>query len=190
MRGITYPRKRTINWSGTRQVSLSGKKTRTSFQSYPTYSYEIPFSFLRSDAANLEWQTFTGFINSLQVGSGLFLYSDPDDNSANAQNFGDGDGVTTTFQLVRTLGGFTEPVFFPVQPIPTVAVAGVPTAAYTVSPIGQIIFDAPPANATALTWTGAFYWGCRLDDDAIDFDKFMTTIYELKAFKFSTEKLP
>ena len=71
---------------------------------------------LRSAAAYLEYQTLQGFINSLYGGTGLFLFNDVNDNTATAQGFGQGgqgDGVTTTFQLVRTFGGFTERLSVP-----------------------------------------------------------------------------
>src|ERR1022692_4709484 len=128
--GLTYPVKRTANWSGSKLESLGGKKVRTSYFSYPTYSYDLPFSVLRSDATNHEWQTLGGFINSMYGATGLFLYNDPNDNLTSAQGFGVGDGTSVTFQLVRVLGGFVEPVFFP-NVITDIKIAGTSTAAYT-----------------------------------------------------------
>lgn len=184
--GIAFPARRTVNWSGSRQDSLSGKRVRTSNFSYPTYSYELPINFLRGDAV-ADWQALEGFLKQTYGPTSLWLYSDRNDSNAAAQEFGLGDGVTTAFQLVRTLGGFAEPVFFPT--ITSVTVAGVPTAAYTLSPTGQVIFNAPPAPAAVLQWTGTFYWGCRFDDDSTDFENFLLNFFRLKSLKFSTEKL-
>lgn len=187
--GITFPVKRGVVWSSTKHESLSGKRVRVSYFSYPIYNYEVAFNFLRTAAAFLEWQTLAGFINSLNGGTGAFLYNDVNDNTATNQVFGTGDGVTTTFQLVRTLGAFVEPVFFPDQPITTVAINGTPTGAYTVSSTGSIVFVSPPAASASLTWTGTFKWICRFDDDLWGFENFASALFELKSLKFSTEKL-
>lgn len=187
--GITFPVKRSVIWMGTKHDSLSGKRVRTSYFSYPGYQYELAFNFLRTDANLLEWQTLAGFINQVNGGTSPFLYNDTNDNSATAQSFGTGDGTTTTFQLVRLLGGFVEPVFAPDSPIPTVAINGTPTAAYTVSATGSIVFNVAPAAAATLTWTGTFKWVCRFDDDQYGFENFASKLFELKALKFSSEKL-
>ena len=190
--GLTFPVKRTVNWSGSKQDSLSGKKVRTSYQSYPTYSFDLPFSVLRSDAVNHEWQTLAGFINSMYGATGLFLYNDVNDNTVAAQSFGTGNGTSVTFQLVRLLGGFAEPVFFP-NVITDIKIAGTPSVAYTqpnASNPGSITFNTAPANGAALTWDGTFYWACRFDDDTNDFDNFMSKLFEKKSLKFSSEKLP
>lgn len=187
--GITFPVKRSIKWSSTKHESLSGKRVRISYFSYPIYAYELPFNFLRTASAFLEWQTLAGFINELLGGTQAFLYQDPNDFQVTTQVFGTGDGVTTTFQLVRSLGNFVEPVFAPQTPITTVAINGTPTSAYTVSTTGAIVFNTAPSAAANLTWTGQFYWICRFDDDSWTFENFANLLFEMKSLKFSTEKL-
>lgn len=187
--GITFPAKRTSQWASTKHNSLSGKRVRTSYYSYPTWLYEVQFNFLRTDASLQEWQSLAGFINALNGAAGAFLYNDVDDNTATTQVFGVGDGTTTTFQLVRSLGSFVEPVFAPDTPIPTVAVNGVPTSAYTLSTTGSVIFNSAPPAGQSVSWTGTFKWVCRFDDDQWDFSKFANKLFELKSLKFSTEKL-
>jgi len=187
--GITFPVKRTPQWSGAQNDSLSGKRVRTSYYSYPKWLYEVQFNFLRTAAAYLEWQQLAGFINQMNGQAGLFLYNDPNDNTASVQTFGTGDGSSTTFQLVRTLGSFIEPVFFPDTPIPTVRVNAVATGAYTVSTTGQIVFTVAPPNGATLDWTGTFKWGCRFDMDEFEFANFATQLFEMRSLKFSSEKL-
>ncbi len=187
--GITFPVKKTPVWAATKHDSLSGKRVRTSYYSFPGYKFELAFNFLRTDASLLEWQTLAGFINAMNGAAGAFLYNDITDNSATSQTFGVGDGTTTTFQLVRSLGTFTEPVFAPDSPIPTVAINGTPTIAYSVSSTGSIIFNSAPLVGQTLTWTGTFKWVCRFDDDEYGFENFATKLFELKSLKFSTEKL-
>lgn len=189
--GETYPKKLGVNWSSVKQDALSGKRTRFSLFTYPTHSYELPFSYLRTDST-LEWQTLVGFINSLNGPVGLFGYTDPDDNTVSGQEFGLGDGTTLgPFQLVRALGGFAEPVFL-LNGNPTIEVAGVPNSNWTVDAYGRVTFTTgnAPVSGAALSWSGSYYIPCRLDDDTSDFSKFLSTIWELKALKFSSEKLP
>lgn len=187
---ISFPLKRSPMWSAVKQDALSGKRVRYSLFSYPLWSFEIPITGLRTASQYAEWQTFVGFINSLYGTTGLFGYTDIVDNSVTNQAFGTGNGSTKgPFGLVRTLGGFTEPVFL-INGTPTVSVNGTPTAAYTIDAYGNITFTNAPANNAALTWTGSFYWPCRFDDDVIDMELFVANIYSVKSVKFSTEKLP
>jgi hypothetical protein len=191
--GLTFPVKRSANWSTVKQDALSGKRTRYPLWTYPTYTWEVSFDVLRTTAAFLEWQTLEGFIKSVQGPAQLFAYLDANDSVATAQSFGVGDGTTTTFQLVRSLGGFAEPVFLPVLSaglVTQVTVAGTPTTAYTVSTYGAIVFSSAPTLGAALAWTGTFRFGCRFDDDATGFSNFMSGLFELKSLKFSSEKLP
>lgn len=187
--GIAYPVKRAPRWSGTQQDALSGKRVRTSYMTYPVYDYEVTFNFLRTTVNFQEWQQLAGFINEMAGSTGMFLYDDPNDDTVGTQDFGQGDGASTAFQLVRTLGGFTEPVFFP-NVISAVAVGGTPTVAYAVSNTGQIVFTTAPAGGALLTWAGTFYWGCRFDMDSFDFSNFMNQLFDLKSLKWSSEKLP
>ena len=190
--GITYPAKRSPNWPTVKQDALSGRRTRVPLQSFPTYNYELQFSFLRSDSVDLEWQQLEGFINSLNGPAQLFGYSDPNDNAVTNQGFGEGDGTTLgPFQLVRSLGGFVIPVYL-LNGNPAIKVAGTTNSAWTVDAYGRVTFNSgsAPANGALLTWTGSYYMPCRLDDEVVDFSQFLYQLFELKSLKFSTEKLP
>jgi hypothetical protein len=190
--GLAYPVRRTAVWSTVKHDALSGKKTRFPLWTYPIWRFELPFNFLRSDQINLELQTLAGFINGLLGAATLFAYNDTStpDNSVTGQLFGTGDGTTLgPFQLCRTFGGFTEPVFL-INGVPTIYVAGVPTVPASISAYGGVTFSTAPASGAALTWTGNFYWPCRLDEDTTDYSQMMQLIWELRALKFSSEKLP
>lgn len=189
---ISYPRTRTITWSGIKNDALSGKRARTSLFTYPLYAYELPLNYLRTDPAFQEWQQLIGFINSLQGSVKLFGYDDPDDRAVAGQGFGDGDGDTLgPFQLVRSLGGFVEPVFL-LNGAPAIAVDGTPSTDWTVDNYGSVTFTAghAPASGALLTWSGGYYWPCRFNDDTTELSQFLTTIYECKKLAFTTEKLP
>ena len=110
--GITYPRKRTPWVDTTRMRAWSGRPFNQPKWAYPLYKYEIPVSLLRLGATTpQDFQQWVGFWNGVMTTPGqLFLYDDPDDDTATNQLLGDGDGVTTQFQALRTFGGFVEPV--------------------------------------------------------------------------------
>lgn len=190
---LAWPVNRTPIWDTVKNEALSGRRVRYSNRSYPTYQWEVSFNVLRSAAAYLEWQQLQDFLNNLRGGVGMFLYDDPNDDTATAAGFGFGDGATTTFQLVRTLPGgtFGEPVFFP-NVVSNISAGGVTISPsnYTVNSYGTITFATPPNGGAALIWTGSFRWGCRIDDDGVPFSNFMSNLFELKSLKFSSEKLP
>jgi hypothetical protein len=216
--GLTWPVKRAPSWQTIKQDALSGKRTRFALQAFPIWRYELSFSLLRAQAAYAEWQTLVGFYNSLYGGEGLFQFNDPNDGAVVAQQFGVGTGLTATvFQLVRSLGGFVEPVYLPntssgdvdlVNGNPVTLVDGVTpltltggfhiydngtdvTANATVGNYGAVTFASiAPALGDALTWTGSFGWPCRFDDESMDLDNFMYQYWELKKLTFSSELLP
>lgn len=78
---------------------------------YPLYHYEVDVSVLRASASFSEFQTFLGFWNQVMTTPGqLFIWVDPDDGTVTNQFIGTGDGSRTTWQAMRTMGGFIEPI--------------------------------------------------------------------------------
>jgi len=192
--GLTWPVKRAPSWQTIKQDALSGKRTRFALQAFPIWRYELSFSLLRAQAAYAEWQTLVGFYNSLYGGEGLFQFNDPNDGSVTAQQFGVGTGLTATvFQLVRSLGGFVEPVYLPntASGFHIYDNGTDVTANASVGNYGAVSFASiAPALGDALTWTGSFGWPCRFDDESMDLDNFMYQYWELKKLTFSSELLP
>ena len=169
---------------------MSGRRTILPFRSVPRWNWEIPIEFLRSTAWGIagfaELETLLGFYNA-QVMSGMaFIYQDTEDNAAVNAPFGVGDGVTTSFQLVRPYGGFSEPVYAPTGTL-VINVAGVATGAYTLGATGIVTFSVPPAVGASLTWSGPFSWICRFDEDTIEVSRFMQGLSSVTALKFSNE---
>jgi hypothetical protein len=190
--GLAFPIKRSApRFMTAQQEAFSGKRARYPLRTYPTYSYEIAFNVLRNAAAYLELQTLAGFIAQVQGPAQLWAYDDPNDDTASGQQFGQGDGATTgPFQLVRTYGGFTEPVFL-INGTPSVFIDQAQTVDFTIDDYGRLTFGDAPAAGTVLSWTGQFYWPCRFDDDDVgQFENFMAGLFRLKSLKFTTEKLP
>jgi uncharacterized protein (TIGR02217 family) len=189
--GLAWPVKRTTRWLNVEQDALSGKRSRYPLWTFPIYLYELSFNVLRIANAYAEWQALAAFINSVQGSAQLWQYSDPNDSTVTLQGFGQGDGVSVNFQLVRALGGFTEPVFL-VNGAPSIYVGGVLKTAgvdYTISAYGVVTFTSAPASLASLQWTGNYYFPCRFDGDAFAFTQSMSTFFR-SSLKFSSEKLP
>lgn len=170
-------------WGTVRRSSVSGREFRSATQSYPRYRIIWEFEFLRqgqhTGAAYTEFNDLVGFFNARQGGFDSFLITDPDDNAATAQTIGVGDAATTQFQLVRTFGGFVEPVF-DVNGAPLIyknAVLQATPADYTVGSTGVVTFTAAPAAAAALTWTGAFYRRVAFVQDVAELTQFLRNLW-------------
>ena len=167
--------------------AVSGREVRGSYQQYPLYEFSLSYEFLRDNNLGTEADTLLGFV--LTVGGMLqsFLYNDATDNAVTAQTLGTGNGTTTAFQLIRTIGaggfGYIEPVHN-VNAITGIYLNGVLTTAYTVNSTGLVTFTAAPASGVAITWTGTYYYRVRLLQDQADFSLFMQSLWELKTIKF------
>jgi uncharacterized protein (TIGR02217 family) len=194
MPGIAYPVNRSPVFDTTVQASISGKETRIARQTYPRWKWSLTYNILRSAAALAEYQAIVGFFNSRQGMFDTFLYQDTDDNFVSGQQIGIGDGTTRTFQLVRSFGGFIEPVL---APNTTAGVAvylnGTITAAYTLSlwaggAPGVVTFTTAPASGVVITANINYYWPCRFDMDSADFSLFMSGFYELKKLSIISVK--
>lgn len=179
------PFKRSPTWNTLKHRAVSGRVTALQQWSAPIYKYEAVFEILRSNAL-AEWQTLMAFYNSVGGAAQVFKFIDDDDYVATDQEFGPATGLTDDYQLVRTLGGFVEPVYAPT--ITEITIDDVATADYTESG-GLITFGSTPANGASLKWTGTFAWLCRFDEDSNEFDKFAYQFWNLGRLAFTTEKL-
>jgi hypothetical protein len=102
---------------------VSGREVRAALYQNPIWQFELTFDGLDGTASGAygglgasSLQGLMGLFLQCQGQFGSFLYYDPTDYSVAMQPFGTGDGTTTTFQLQRTLGGFSEPVTQPFAP--------------------------------------------------------------------------
>lgn len=158
--GLGWDVVRTPTWSTNVQRTVSGREVRTSYYAAPIYKYSLGYNVLRQGAAFLEWQTLMGFYNARGGGYDSFLFDDPNDDTVTAMAFGTGDGVTTAFQLKRTLGGFAEPIYN-TNSVPLIynnAVLQTVGLDYTISASGLVLFVMrPPTPApTGVVLNGGF----------------------------------
>lgn len=185
-----FPLVRTPEFSTTTIGSVSGREFRCANYAFPRVTYKLKYELLRDTAAATDFRTLAGFFNSRQGSFDTFLFNDADDNTATAQVFGIGDGTSKTFQLVRTLGGFVEPIY-DMNSAPTIYVNGVAkalTTDYTINATGGVTFVAAPGAGLSITWTGTYYWRCRFVADSLDFEKFMNTFWQLGKVEFKVVK--
>jgi len=174
--------------------SLNGIRTTFPNRAVPRYQWAIGFEMLRTGRIGAdtyaELETLAGFYNSRFGRAYPFAYQDADDNAVLGTVFAVGDGATSRFQLLRSYGGFVEPVRAPLTV--TVSANGVPVdpATYSVGSYGRVTFSSAPAAGTALSWSGTFAWLCRFDDDKVDFTTFMRGYTSLDKLTFSSEILP
>ncbi|EXI85589.1 MAG: hypothetical protein AW11_03417 [Candidatus Accumulibacter regalis] len=186
--GLKWGIVKTPEWSTKVQRSANGRELRAAFFSYPIWHFTLSYEVLRGANGFAELQALVGFFNARQGSFDSFLYSDPSDNAVTAQAFGTGNGSTTAFQLKRTYGGATEPIFG-VNGSPSIYVGGVPQGGgYTISSTGLVTFSAAPPAAAALTWTGQFYFRCRFANDQSEFEQFLRDLWQARKVEFVTDK--
>ena len=191
--GLGFSIKRTPQFKTRKQVSISGKETAIADMAYPRWQWELTFNVLRQGARGqstfTEMSDLVGFYNERQGGFDTFLYADQDDNSVTGQSIGTGDGSTTAFQLVRSFGGFVEPVLAP-NAVSAVYLNGVKqTSGYTVSSWGAtspgvVTFTGAPGSGVAVSADFTYYFPCRFIEDSLQLEKFMAALYAVKSVKF------
>jgi len=184
--GLTYSVMRNPVWATQVRDSASGRQYTLGKRLYPLWHFKLPFEILRASGGWTEWQQMVGFINARRGRYDDFLYLDPQDCTATAQGFGTGDGVSTTFALVRSLGGAVEPVGGVNTGTVVVNVNGSPTGVTFSADLSQVTFAAPPSVGAVLTWSGQFYFRCRFLQDEITFEQFMQNMYTAKSVEFRT----
>lgn len=150
------------------QEAVSGREVRLAQRANPLWKISMDFDYL-SEKRVLgvsQLENLLGFFTRHRGGFESFLYEDATDKDVTDQAIGSGNGVNKSFQLVRTWGGFTQPVTN-INSIVNVKVGGVATAAYTVSR-GLITFTTAPASGKLVTWTGSYFYRAKFADDELE----------------------
>lgn len=173
--GLSFPVKRSPKFKTHVAETASGREFRSSLMLYPRVTYTLKYEFL-SDA---DLKTLTGFFNARHGNFDSFKFVDPDDTSITAQAIGVGNGSQTSFQLVRSFGGFTEPIY-DVGDFTGLYVDGVlQSSGFSRNSYGLITFTTAPTAGKVISWTGTYYWRVRFLNDYADFDKFMDKLWSM-----------
>lgn len=190
MSNAVFPSLAGLGWSVTKtpifhtsiQRTVNGKELRTAFMPYPLWKFGLTYEVLRADLVNAELQNLMGFFLARQGSYDSFLFTDATDNSVGNQQFGTGNGSQKDFQLIRTYGGYAEPIQN-TNSAPVIkdngATQSTPSA-YSINSTGLVSFVTAPLSGHALTWSGSFYYRVRFDADSADFDNFMYQLWSLK----------
>lgn len=183
-----------LSWGGTREpmwstksaTSASGMEQRASYMSYPVWRIKLSYEVLRA-GAEAELQTLLGFFNARGGDRDSFLWTDPLDHTATAQQFGVGDGTTTLFRLGRTLGGAYEPISA-VNGAVVVKKDGVDQTVTLDASAGKVAFSTAPAIGAVLTWSGDYYRRVRFERGSQEFREFLQDLWDAKSFNLLTVK--
>lgn len=159
------------------QRAVSGHEYRYGQMVYPIWDMVLSYNFLRDVAAYDELRTLVAFFLNRRAALDSFLLSDPDDNTATTQTIGTGNGTNRDFQLVRSFGGFLEPVYYP-NSITNVQVNGV-GAGYVLQSNGVVRMNTAPANGATVRWNGTYYFRCRFLEDKMSLEKFLHQVWML-----------
>lgn len=195
------------------QTAISGRELRVADYPFPIWTWTLNYEFLRDQHDTRfgnalgtgydELRELMGFFARQQGSFQTFLYDDPTDDLVINQGFGIGNGVTTAFQLVRTLsapsygGLFTEPITQPQiivavyingVSIPNASVSGPPN--WTLGANGLITFSGAPATGAVVSATFSYCWPVRFLDDTNEFENFMYQLWSLKKLQFQSVILP
>lgn len=185
--------KRSAEWLTLTQGSVSGAETHVSLWTYPRWHWEIPLEGVRDSADMPELKQLIGLYNAVHGRGDSFLYQDPNDHAVTAQALGVGDGEAVAFQLLRSYGGFVEPIWAPAA-VTRVTVGGVPASGWTVAAWGD---DAPgvvtlaeaPAAGAAVAADFSWYWPVWFEEDTLTTEQFAYQLWTVEAVKLKSIKL-
>ena len=191
LQGLKFGVVRRPVWNTSKKTSVAGREFRAANMIYPSYQFKLSYEFLRDLRSGVdELRSLVGFFNARLGAFDSFLFNDPDDNTATLQSFGTGNGVATQFQLMRSFGAFTDPIY-DLNSTPAIYKAGTLqtlTTHYTISSSGLVTFVTAPTAGQALTWSGTYYWRCRFETDQLDVEKFMHQLWQARTVDFRTVK--
>lgn len=170
--GLSPVIKRRPVWDTRIDEAWNGQETAVSRRAWPRWRYTVSYDVLRAEFGELE--ALLGFYNAHRGRGDDFLVVDPDYNAVSNQAFGIGDGVTTTFQLVRALDGWLEPVWAPIAAGIAIKKNGVTQGSgYTLGSYGAVQFSTAPAVGVSLSWSGSYHMRCRFERDDQEFERFL-----------------
>ena len=167
---------------------VSGREVRSPLYAATLYEFELTFDGLAAGGAlgglgAGSLQRLLGFVLACQGQLGTFLYVDPTDSFVTAQPIATGDGVTTSFPLMRTLGGVTEPVGWATS-LANVTVGGAPAAGWSLVAPATLSFATAPATGAAIVADVGYAFVCRFLDDQQDFENVMSGLWQVRSLKF------
>jgi uncharacterized protein (TIGR02217 family) len=193
----TFPAIATVGWSVHVKPKfatdiadhVSGRSTRRARFANALFDVELTYEVLRSAAAYRELQAIAGFFEEMGGQATPFWFAPSGAlGAATGQAIGAGDGATTAFALVQSIGAATLPVAG-TSGVSAVYLNGVAqVSGWTVSsgyaPI--VTFATAPTAGQAVTADFGVLWLCRFADDVQDFEEFVAQLFALRTLRLST----
>lgn len=194
----TFPIFVTLGWSATVRPRFStlladhasGRVTRGLEFSRGYRDIELTCEALRADAAHQELQAIVGFFEQLGGPATPFWFAPPGLFTATGQRIGIGDGATTVFPLLQSIGAYTETVDG-TSGVSAVYCDGAPQASgWSVSGgFGPAVaFASAPDEGVTITADFGVLWLCRFADDVQDLEEFMAMLFALKTLRLTTAR--
>lgn len=151
MIGLTYPIGVKPMFSTKIAAHTSGKETATSFWDDPRWQFDLQFDYLpyTPNSQNSDYANLAGFFLQMRGMFGVFLFDKLDDDTVTNNLLATGDGVTAAYDLVRPLGGYSEPVG-QVDPTTLVVTVEIVSEAHSVG-TGPYTATATHVPATGIT---------------------------------------
>jgi uncharacterized protein (TIGR02217 family) len=171
--------------------SATGREFAFSNWSVPRRHFVINVAFLRS-LSQQNQQELEGFFLRHYGRAETFLFdsngsgvSGDADNTVTDQVFGIPDGVTKRFQLLRTRGGFAEPINV-VNGVPVIKRGAVVQSGYTIDTLAGVVFAVAPPAGLPLSWSGNYYWRVRFAEDVMPFRRIAKGLWASDPLRFYT----
>lgn len=181
--GIKWSKVKTPVFSTRTQRATSGKEARAGFYVYPLWMYEWEYEVLRDDTINNELSQIIGFYLSRYGALQSFLITDDSDCMVTNQAISTGDGDVKVFQMIRTYGGFTEPVTdINITSAPLIYLDGtLQSTGYSLdnSNSGLLTFTNAPGDNVEITATFSYYKRVRFQEYSESDEAFKNFMYEL-----------
>ena len=168
---------------------VSGREVRAAKYVAPLWAIELNFDILRMISPNTELQEIVGFFETCAGKATSFYFEPPALSPVAGQALGIGDGSTTTFPVVVSIGSAAvSPAG--IGTVSAVYLNGIPQlGGYTVNatPFAcSVIFISAPPAGVAVSAGFQWYFLCRFDDDSEDAKEFMAALYVLQSLKLRT----
>ena len=172
-----------------RRCTCPAKRCARQSTSAPRFAIELNYDVLRLASPYEELQTIIGFFEQCQGEDASFYFEPPTLSPVTAQAIGTGDGTTTTFAFVVSIGGYAlSPAN--IGGSPNVYLNGtLQSGGYTVNATAlapSVTFTTAPADGAAIAADFHWYLLCRFDDDSEDAEEFMAALYALQSLKLRT----
>lgn len=182
--GLKFPVKKRPIFNTIIQTAASLREVRSGLASYPVFQWDLQYDFLRDTEAYPEIKTLMGFFMRHYGALDSFKFNDVTDNFVTEQVVGISNGVQTEYQMIRSYGGFIQPIYDIKMTLPTPLIYlddVLQESGYTIGEnTGLLTFDNAPSDETVITATFQYYWRARFKEDSTDFENFMVNLFENK----------